>query len=139
MQDHGLRIFLKVSDLFLCHPVLVVSTNSTEGDGLLRLMRLDGIKPQAVGKLAVVGMVVADYHTMQRRIRLKSSLGFHCLLGSSRQLQETKGELTEMVNKYCCSLVPLEGQCPFYLADESWCRRFELVNEETPAASCHRY
>jgi hypothetical protein len=75
-------------------------------------MHLNSIQAQAVGKLAVVGIVVMDCDTMQRGIGLKSPFGFYYLLGSCQQLQETKGELTEMVNKYCGSLVPLDGQDP---------------------------
>ena len=62
MQEHGAGAFGDVANTPLCHPILVVGTDPTEGDGLLCLA--DVIHDGTIRKTAIVTIVMPDVYGM---------------------------------------------------------------------------
>ena len=98
MQEHGLGTFGDVVNPPLCHPILVMGTDSTEGDGLPCLA--DVIHEGMIRKATVVAMIMPDVYGMLFSDMFKDKFGINGLLGGHGLVQVHICEAARMVSKH---------------------------------------
>ena len=98
MQDHGSGTFCDVADTSLSHPILVMGTDTTEGDGLLSLA--DIIHEGPIRKATVVAMIMPDVYSMLFDDAFKGMFGIDGFLGGHGLVQVHICETTRMVSEH---------------------------------------
>ena len=98
MQEHGMGTFGDVANVPLCHPVLVMGTDTTEGDGLPCLA--DVIHEGMIRKATVVAMTMLDAYGMLFSDTFKGVFGIKGFLGGHGLVQVHICEAARMVSEH---------------------------------------
>jgi hypothetical protein len=80
--------------------------------------------------IAVVAVVVEDFHSMFDCVLLKGKLGGKCLCQQIIKLKVNKVKTAEMVDKHSDALVALLGELPFQLHVKPYFGGRHLVNRD---------
>lgn len=91
MEQHGPGLLNNVSDPLLHLAILMMSTNSTEADGLPLLCHM--FPEELVSKPAIVSMTVLDGHIKGGSKSLKGFLGFNSFFRGVTWSDMDKGEV----------------------------------------------
>ena len=128
MQEHGAGTFGDIADTPFCHPILVMGTDTAEGNGLPCLA--DILHKGTICKATIVAMIMPDAYGMLMGDALESMFGVDCFLRSHGMMQMYICEARSMVGKHtcttvsaCCWLTPCDW-------DKARNRGFQLVNAD---------
>ena len=117
MQEHGTGTFGDIANTPLCYPILVVGTDTTEGNGLPCLA--DIIHKGTICKVTIGAMIMPDAYGMLMDDVFESMFGIECFLHSHGLMQMHICEAGRVVSKHTGTTV--SACC--WLAWQTWRQR----------------